>query len=350
MVIKLLKPPLVVGILIVWLISPLFAYADISQRNDVLDFIQDMNKKYGFEADSLVKIFSKVDINQKIIDAISRPAEAKPWYEYRPIFITDKRIDGGVEFWNQNDAALSRAYQQFGVDPEIIVAIIGVESFYGKHRGHFPVIESLSTLAFNYPKRGSFFRSELEQFLLLAREEKMDPLEITGSYAGAMGKSQFIASSFRNFAVDFDNDGKRDLWEDSDDVIGSVANYFAKHDWRKDQPIASKATVKGKRYKRVVKNGIRPNTELGDLLKLGVSIKDDFPKTEKAALIELELKHGLEHWVGMDNFYVITRYNHSELYAMAVYQLSKAIKEKREVAVAASKEKQPADHQSADKL
>ena len=340
MVKKLLKPPMAAGILFIWLIQPLFVSADISTRSDVLDFIQDMNKKYDFAVDDLVKVFSKVDINQKIIDAISRPAEAKPWYQYRPIFITDKRINGGVEFWKKHDATLSRAYQTYGVNPEIIVAIIGVESFYGKHKGRFPVIESLSTLAFNYPKRGRFFKSELEQFLLLAREEKLDPLEILGSYAGAMGKSQFISSSFRSYAVDFDDDGKRDLWEDTDDVIGSVANYFAKHDWRKDQPIASKATVKGKKYKRVVEKGIRPNTELGDLLKLGVSISDDgFPKNEKAALIELELQNGLEHWVGMDNFYVITRYNHSELYAMAVYQLSKAIKEKREIAVAASKEK-----------
>ena len=318
-----------------WLVCPLLAVADISDRSDVRDFIENMNKKYGFKADDLLKAFAKVDINQKIIDAISRPAEAKPWYEYRPIFMTDKRINGGVEFWKQHDAALSRAYKEFGVAPEIIVAIIGVESLYGKHRGRYSVLESLSTLAFNYPKRGGFFKSELEQFLLLAREENMDPVEIKGSYAGAMGKPQFIASSFRQYAVDFDNDGKRDLWEDSVDVIGSVANYFAKHNWRKDQPVASKASVNGNAYKAIVKKGIRPHTELAKLLKKGIKIEDDdFPANEKAALIELETKDGVEHWVGMDNFYVITRYNHSELYAMAVYQLSKAIKEKRQVSIA----------------
>jgi membrane-bound lytic murein transglycosylase B len=169
---------------------------------------------------------------------------------------------------------------------------------------------------------------------LLAREENIDPEEIKGSYAGAMGKPQFISSSFRRYAVDFDNDGKRDLWGNSVDVIGSVANYFAEHNWRKGQPVASKAKVNGNGYKALVKKGIRPHMPLGDMLKKGISIADDFPTDEKAALIELENKDGEEYWVGMDNFYVITRYNHSQLYAMAVYQLSKAIKEKRQTAVA----------------
>ncbi|KPJ93713.1 MAG: hypothetical protein AMJ53_06720 [Gammaproteobacteria bacterium SG8_11] len=315
-------------------LCPAYAWADISSRSDVRNFIEDMNKKHGFKEDELVKVFSQVDINQKIIDAITRPAEAKPWYEYRPIFITDKRINGGVEFWKQHDAALSRAYKEYGVDPEIVVAIIGVESLYGKYRGRYSVLESLSTLAFNYPKRSRFFKSELEQFLLLAREENMDPMEIKGSYAGAMGKPQFISSSFRSYAVDFDDDGKRDLWENSVDVIGSVANYFAKHNWRKDQPVASKASISGNGYKALVEKGIRPHTQLGDMLKKGIKITDDFPTDEKAALIELETQDGHEHWVGMDNFYVITRYNHSQLYAMAVYQLSKAIKEKRQISIA----------------
>lgn len=310
------------------------AFGDIADRSDVRDFIDTMVKKHKFKKSSLVKSFRQVDINQKIIDAITRPAEAKPWYEYRPIFITKKRINGGVEFWKKHDAALSRAYKTYGVPPEIIIAIIGVESFYGKHKGRYSVLESLSTLAFNYPKRSRFFKSELEQFLLLAREEKMDPLKIKGSYAGAMGKPQFISSSFRSYAVDFDGDGKRDLWDNTDDVIGSVANYFARHKWRKDQPVTTKASVNGKSYKSLVKKGIKPHTRLEAMLKKGISIEDDFPTNQKAALIELELKNGVEHWVGMDNFYVITRYNHSQLYAMAVYQLSQAIKEKRNISVA----------------
>ena len=333
---KKLIQPLSSTLVCVAMLFPALSWADISNRTDVRDFIAEMNKKHGLQEDELLKAFSQVEINQKIIDAITRPAEAKPWHEYRPIFMTDKRINGGVEFWKEHDAALSRAYKEFGVPPEIIVAIIGVESLYGRYRGRYSVLESLSTLAFNYPKRSRFFKSELEQFLLLAREEDMDPMQITGSYAGAMGKPQFISSSFRRYAVDFDNDGKRDLWENSVDVIGSVANYFAEHKWRKDQPIASKASVNGNGYKAIVKKGIRPQTELGDMLKKGIKIADDFPINEKAALIELETKDGFEHWVGMDNFYVITRYNHSQLYAMAVYQLSQAIKEKRRVAIAAT--------------
>ncbi|WP_455211723.1 lytic murein transglycosylase B [Kaarinaea lacus] len=335
---KKLTQPITSTIFIVALICPTLLWADISNRSDVREFIEDMNKKHGLKEDELVKAFSQVDINQKIIDAITRPAEAKPWYEYRPIFMTDKRINGGVEFWKEHDAALSRAYKEFGVAPEIIVAIIGVESLYGRYRGRYSVLESLSTLAFNYPKRSRFFKSELEQFLLLAREENIDPVEIKGSYAGAMGKPQFISSSFRRYAVDFDNDGKRDLWENSVDVIGSVANYFAKHNWRKDLPVASKASVKGKSYKAFVKKGIRPHTKVGVMLKKGIKIDDEFPSDEKAALIELELENGFEHWVGLDNFYVITRYNHSQLYAMAVYQLSKAIKEKRQVSIAVTEQ------------
>ncbi len=335
---KKLTLPLVFTLFIVALMSPSLLWADISNRSDVRQFIQKMNKKHGLKEDELLKAFAQVDINPKIIEAITRPAEAKPWYEYRPIFLTDKRIDGGVEFWKEHDAALSRAYKEYGVNPEIIVAIIGVESLYGKYRGRYSVLESLSTLAFDYPKRSRFFKSELEQFLLLAREEDIDPVEIKGSYAGAMGKPQFISSSFRRYAVDFDNDGKRDLWESSVDVIGSVANYFAKHDWRRDHPIASKASVNGNGYKAIVKKGIRPHMELGDMLKKGIKIEDDLPADEKAALIELETQDGQEHWVGMDNFYVITRYNHSQLYAMAVYQLSKIIKEKRQVSVATTEQ------------
>jgi membrane-bound lytic murein transglycosylase B len=244
-------------------VCPALVWADISNRSDVREFIADMNKKHGLKKDELLKAFAQVDINQKIIDAITRPAEAKPWYEYRPIFLTDKRINGGVEFWKQHDAALSRAYKDFGVAPEIIVAIIGVESLYGKYRGRYSVLESLSTLAFNYPKRSRFFKSELEQFLLLAREENMDPVKLKGSYAGAMGKPQFISSSFRSYAVDFDNDGKRDLWDNSVDVIGSVANYFAKHKWRRGHPIASKASVNGNGYKAIVKKRHTTAHEIG---------------------------------------------------------------------------------------
>jgi len=302
------------------------ASADVSQRTDVNEFIDQMVKKHDFDRDDLVKVFKKVKTNPKIIEYITRPAEAKPWYQYRPIFLKEDRIRGGVKFWRQNAKHLQRAYEEYGVAPEIIVAIIGVETKYGKYKGKFPVMNALTTLGFDYPKRAKFFKKELEEFLLLAREEKANPMSIKGSYAGAMGKPQFISSSYRRYAVDFDGDGKRDILNSTVDAIGSVANYFAQHKWFKDEPVATPAKVKGKAYKKIVKKGIKPKTPLKEVLKNGVSINQKQSSSLKTALIELELKKGHEYWVAFNNFYVITRYNHSELYAMAAYQLSQEIK------------------------
>ncbi len=316
---------------------PFNVFADISKRADVKKFINSMVKKHKFKRSELDDLFQHVVIKKKIIDAITRPAEAKPWYKYRKIFLTEKRISGGVKFWEQNASDLKRAYNKFGVPPEIIIAIIGVESLYGKHKGRYRLMDSLSTLAFDYPKRGKFFRSELEQYLLMAREEGVDALTLKGSYAGAMGKPQFIASSFRRYAIDFDSDGKRDLWNNSTDVIGSVANYFSKHKWKKGQPVTSPVKLKkSKQTKAWVKKGIKPKIKISTLLKNGVTIEDDLPHDANAALLELELKNGYEYWVGVNNFYVITRYNHSQLYAMAVYQLSQEIAKKRNLKLSQS--------------
>jgi len=311
--------------LLSFLVVPL-ATADVSQRADVQEFIDQMVKEHQFDRDYLVKVFKKVKTNPKIIEAITRPAEAKPWYEYRPIFLTDDRIREGVKFWRRNAKHLQRAYETYGVAPEIIVAIIGVETKYGKHKGKYSVMNSLTTLGFDYPKRGSFFKKELEEFLLLAREEKTDPLSIKGSYAGAMGKPQFISSSYRRYAVDFDGDGKRDILNSTVDAIGSVANYFAEHQWYKDEPITTPAKVDGEDYKAIVDKGIKPYIELSEMQKNGVAIEENNSPSLLTSLIELELKKGNEYWVAFNNFYVITRYNHSELYAMAAYQLSQEIK------------------------
>ncbi len=300
-------------------------HADIADRSDVRDFIEDMATGHDFARDDLIALFRKVSIKPAIIDAMEKPYEAKPWYEYQPIFLTKARISEGVAFWKKHAKALQRAEEEYGVPPEIVVSIIGVETRFGKYKGKFRVLESLATLAFNYPKRSKFFRAELQEFLLLAREEDRDPLTIVGSYAGAMGKPQFIASSFRQYAVDFDKDGKRDLWDNTTDAIGSVANYFGRHHWERGEPITSPAVVTGNDYVAIVKKGIKPNTSVADLASKGVTAKDELPKDAQAALIELELKKGAEYWLGLDNFYVITRYNHSELYAMAVYQLSREI-------------------------
>ena len=294
-------------------------------RPEVNGFIDEMVEKHGFERAALETLFGQVEKKQSILDAISRPAEAKPWHEYRPIFLTPSRIDGGVQYWRENRDVLDKAAEKFGVDPRVVVAIIGVETRYGRHAGRYRVADALATLAFDYPPRAKFFRSELEQFLLLTREERVDPLEAKGSYAGAMGHGQFIPSSYREYAVDFDGDGHRDLWHSRYDIIGSVANYLSRHGWQHRAPVAHPGQVSGNDYHAYLDKGLKPATPLGKLRAAGVRVADDLPDDLPAALLELEGKHGPEYWVGFNNFYVITRYNRSPLYAMAVHQLSEEI-------------------------
>ena len=328
---------LLLAMLLVLLTPSILAMASpgqktFTERKDVLAFIDEISRKHGFDQQKLTKLFSEVEFKQKIIDAISTPAESKPWHEYRPIFVTKTRISEGVAFWNKYHKERERAEQEYGVPPEIIVAIIGVETRYGQHKGGYRVMDSLSTLAFGYPQRANFFRSELEQYLLLAREENLDPLSIKGSYAGAMGKVQFISSSFRNFAVDFDGDGKRDLWNNTSDAIGSVANYFKRHKWQPGGKITTPAIVGSNQIKVLVEKGIKPHSTVAELRQRGVTPKTKLDPDEMGALIELENRAGMEYWLGLNNFYVITRYNHSPLYAMAVYQLGQAILKSRMIA------------------
>ncbi len=232
------------------------AYAinpDSQAEKEKQDFILEMSQKHGFDPQSLSRTLEQAEIKQSILDAISRPAEKTlTWTEYRNIFIKPNRIEGGVNFWKENEADLNRAYQQYGVPPEIITAIIGVETLYGKRTGGYRVLDALTTLGFYYPPRSEFFRKELLQFLLLTREENIDPAEPTGSYAGAMGKPQFIPSSYRHYAIDFDDDGKRDIWNNNTDVIGSVASYFSRHGWRRDQPVTVPASNVSDNHKEMV--------------------------------------------------------------------------------------------------
>ncbi len=308
----------------------------VAERDDVKTFIQEMVDRHQFDVQKLTSLFSKVVLKQKIIDAISRPAEGKPWFQYRPIFVTKTRIREGVTFWNENEAILNAAEEKYGVPPEIIVAIIGVETRYGRHKGSYRVMDSLSTLAFAYPKRSKFFRSELEHYLLLTREEGLKALDIKGSYAGAMGKSQFISSSYRNYAVDFDGDGKRDLWDNNADAIGSIANYFKRHKWQTGGAITAPAIVGSNHIQVLVKKGYKPHSSLAELRQRGVTSTRKIDLEARGALLELKLLAGREHWLVLNNFYVITRYNHSPLYAMAVYQLAQAIIEKRDKTLTAT--------------
>ncbi len=294
-------------------------------KEAINQFIQKMVQKYTFKQIELEELFQKAKLHPGIIEAISRPAEAKPWYDYRPIFVTQSRINGGVKFWTKYKAILEQASNMYGVPEEIITSIIGVETRYGRHTGRYPILDSLSTLAFAYPPRSKFFKSELEQYLLMTREEQLDPLALKGSYAGAMGMPQFISSSFRRYAVDFDKSGQRNLWESPGDAIGSVANYFKEHRWRNGEPIASKVKVHGERYRLLLSKGIKPNKTQQELLDNGVVLPDGLPANLKGRLLALETKNGFEYWVVWHNFYVISRYNHSALYSMAVFQLSEKI-------------------------
>lgn len=297
-------------------------------------FINKMVTTHQFDAAKLEELFQTVEIKEDILERISSPAESMPWYKYRKIFMTDARIYGGVAFWQENEPTLTAVEQQAGVPAEIIIAILGVETFYGKKTGNYRVIDALSTLAFAYPPRSPFFLGELESFLLLCRNEHLNPMEPTGSYAGAMGMPQFMPSSFNNYAVDFDNDGRRDIWHNKSDVIASVANYFVKHQWQPGQTIALPVSATGERYKTALTKDLKPDLRLAGLESLNLKLSIPLPLNTKVKLLAFEQetsgqKPGEELWAGLDNFYVITRYNHSPLYAMAVYQLSQAILNKK---------------------
>lgn len=297
--------------------------ADYEGSPQVAEFVAEMTRDYGFAGEQLVSLFREVERKQSILDAISRPAEkVKTWAEYRPIFITDRRINQGVEFWKQHEAALARAEQEYGVPAQVIVAIIGVETSYGSNTGSYRVIDALSTLGFDYPPRAEFFRKELKQFLLLAREQQVDPLTLKGSYAGAMGMPQFMPSSFRAYAVDFDGDGHINIWNDPDDAIGSVASYFKRHGWVTGEAVVSTAQISGEQAEEGLTVGLDPVKTVGELRAMGWSsheaVRDDVPVTA----FRLEGEAGPEYWLGLPNFYVITRYNRSAMYAMAVHQLS----------------------------
>jgi len=297
-----------------------------NSRADVAAFSADLVQKDGFEQAYVTAVFSGIESKQAILDAMSRPAEkVKPWSEYRNIFITPRRISAGVDFFREHEARLRKIATKTGVPAEIIVAILGVETFYGTRTGSYRAVDALATLGFDYPPRSAFFSRELRELFLLAREEQLDIGGLVGSYAGALGPPQFIPSSYRNFAVDGNGDGRRDLLQNWDDIMASIANYFVEHNWQPGQPIATRAEF--------ARDAVRPTgpTELvmkdtvGSLTRQGVQFTTDLPVTAPALLVSLQGEDGDEYWVGFQNYYAITRYNRSTMYALAVLQLSEAI-------------------------
>jgi membrane-bound lytic murein transglycosylase B len=290
-------------------------------------FINYMVKQHDFDIDNLNNLFKKVKIKQSILKVMSRPGEAKPWYKYKHIFVNQRLIKAGVKFWKKNKQTLIRAEKKYKIPAEIIVAIIGVETAYGRNTGSFKILDSLSTLAFHYPRRADFFREELEYFLLFTRQENINPLTKKGSYAGAMGIGQFMPSSYRKYAIDFNSDNKVDIWN-IEDAIGSVANYLHEYGWLYGQDIIIDAKATPKVAKELLSLGTEPQKTLTELKDLGLEIfsNDSHDKDEKGFLIELKTEIGKAHWVGLQNFYVISRYNHSWRYSMAVYRLANKIK------------------------
>ncbi|MBT8064770.1 MAG: lytic murein transglycosylase B [Xanthomonadales bacterium] len=313
------------------LVSVLSASCLAQQHPGAADFAAKAETEHGLNPAEVEALLQDARFKQSIVDAISRPAESKPWYDYRPIFITDKRIDGGVAFWRENRALIEQASEQFGVDPQIIVAIIGVETLYGRITGSYRVLDALTTLSFYYPDTGNdrsgFFSRELMHFLLLGKEEGLPLRDVTGSYAGAMGLGQFMPSSYREYAVDLDGDGRRDLWSSLPDVIGSVANYLHRHGWQPGEAVTVPAEIgNAANREQISRRNFKPEKTVADLAAAGITPLEPFAPETQAAVVRLEEKDGDAFWMTFQNFYVITRYNRSPLYAMAVFELSEAIR------------------------
>ena len=293
---------------------------------DVKNFVDSMVSGHSYDRDTLEGVLAQAKTQESILAAIARPAErSKEWHEYRRIFLTEARVKAGAAFWREHDEDLQRISEETGVDVEILVGIIGVETYFGRITGNYRVLDALATLAFEYPPRAKFFRSELEQFLLLVREEGMDAIDATGSYAGAMGRPQFMPSSYRAYAVDSSSDGKRDIWSNWADVMGSIANYFVRHGWRTDDQVVVQASLGNQWRGDPPENKLKPEETITSLSHQGVLFATDLPGENRSQLLTLKGDDGEEHWVGFHNFFVITRYNRSVMYALAVHQLGQEI-------------------------
>ena len=307
------------------------AFASATLRPEIKHFIDEMVTEHGFIQSQLEDIFGQVQFQPAIIKLISTPPSSISWNQYRARFINAQRIKNGVSFWNAHAEKLQQASQTFGVPEEIIVAIIGVETAYGATTGNHRVIDALTTLAFDYPRRAEFFRSELAQYLLLVREQNFDLFSLKGSYAGAIGIPQFMPGSYRRYAIDFDGDGKVDLTTSTADAIGSVANYLKEYGWEAGGPIITRAHVgvMSELYQEILESGIEPNHPVKKLREANIIPLEKIDEKRLATLIELKDNDNMQYWLGFNNFYVVTRYNRSTFYAMSVLQLADAIRSAR---------------------
>jgi membrane-bound lytic murein transglycosylase B len=309
--------------------------SDFAERADVREFAREISERNGLDLAMVLDALAQVEVQDSIIQAMKRPAESKAWYQYRPIFLTEKRINDGAAFMREHAGRLSELEKQYGVPAEVMVAIVGVETGFGRNMGRYSVLDALATLAFEYPPRAPFFRKELEQFFLLARDENVPLTSIKGSYAGAMGMPQFMPSSYRQWAVDGDGDKRRDLFASTDDVLASVANYFVDHGWQRGAAVIVPAQLPPslldapEKLDPLLNRGrdLTAKTTLGELRAMGVTVPisqgaDSLP----TMLIPLQDENAMRYVVGLPNFYVITRYNNSAHYAMAVWEMAQAIR------------------------
>ena len=301
-------------------------------------WVSELSEKYELSEQEIKDAINQANINQSVLTKIQTPWESKPWYKYAPIFITDTRINKGVEYWQQHEASFARAEQEYGVPAHIIVAIMGVETFYGKYKGNIPVLDSLYTLGFNYPRRGAFFRQEFAEYIKLSQQQDWQITDVKGSYAGAMGLGQFISSSYSHYGVDFSGDDHIDMINNPADAIGSIANYFSAHKWQTDGSVAYRAQLSNEQAAALVSDKLTINSTWGELAAAGITlelspeqlISRGINADTPANLLQLQQLDSNEYWVYFNNFYTITRYNHSALYAMAVFQLSEQIKQAKE--------------------
>ncbi|EKD71120.1 MAG: hypothetical protein ACD_46C00268G0005 [uncultured bacterium] len=325
---------LIILILAIILIPISSTYADNTfiARPDVQKFIQEMVKKHHFKKQELVTLFTAVKVRPQVLHQMNKPLEKNPWHTYQLLFVNEWRIQHGVQFWNKYADVLARAEKKYGVPASIIVATIGIETKYGQRTGEHRVIDALANLGFSDSRRAAFFRKELEQFLLLTREQHLNPLSVMGSYAGAIGQPQFMPSSYRHYAVNFSGSGKIDLMHDEVDVIGSIANYYSKSGWKMKKPVAIPTITIGNRQQSLL-NKLKNNQKVSikELEQYGIIPKTkNIDMRDKVKIIVLESRSNKEYWLGYNNFDVIKLYNPSDLYAMAVFQLSTYITTLRE--------------------
>ena len=299
------------------------------EREEVQQFIRELAVRHGFAEQDLQHVFSRVRRAEPVLESIKPPPKARSWEEYRGNFVNEKRIAAGLEFWKKHRRALERAEIRYGVPGQYIVAIIGVETYYGRYSGRWRVIDALTTLGFDYPTRSAFFRSELEHYLLLAREQGKDAFSMRGSYAGAIGIPQFMPSSTRRYAVDFDGNGVIDLRRSAVDAIGSVANFLKEHGWQPGGEVLLEAKVGGEAWRALADGSVDPRHAQADLRAAGVEF-EGMPEGVRAVLVELETPDKpSDYRIGLHNFWVLTRYNRSAFYASAVHDLAQALKRNR---------------------